>query len=278
MTQSHSFIKNSKVFIFDLDGTLYEDTSHFNLFAEKLKNLLSQEQQDHFQHDFQQVKNGKHPLAIGKVYDAHQDLIWTWDPFTETLSMPETWTGELHEQKNDTLDFPASSFDFDRWIAIGDGWWPPYVLARHYGIPMDACHNAYNETKVDMAKGEGWITQTPGLHNYLHKLKEDKTIVLMTNSDAEDVERLLEHLSLQDAFETKITSAIKPVRTKEHFEQIIKHYNVHPEQVVSVGDNFMNEIAPALQMGMKAIWLTPDQPQQAHENLWPVSSLVDMIK
>jgi len=72
-----------------------------------------------------------------------------------------------------------------------------------------------------MAKGDGWITETPGLRDFLHKLKEDMEIVLMTNSDAVDVERLLEHLSLQHAFETKITSAVKPVRTKEHFEQIV---------------------------------------------------------
>jgi len=271
------YIQNSKVLIFDLDGTLYEDTAHFDLFAQKLQNLVPQDKQHHFQHDFQQVKNGTHPLAIGKVYDAEKDLIWTWDPFTEKLSMPETWSGDLDETQEESLDFPASSFDFDRWIAIGDGWWPPYVLARHYGVPMEACHQAYNETKMDMAKGEGWITQTPGLHDYLHVLKEEKTIVLMTNSDAEDVERLLDHLSLQEAFDSKVTSAVKPVQTKEHFMRILQRYNVKPEEVISIGDNFMNEIAPALQMGMKAVWLTPDQPQQAHENLWPVSSLVEMI-
>ncbi len=277
MLPTHSFIEDSKVLIFDLDGTLYEDTAHFDLFAEKLQKLVPHDQQENFQQDFQKVKNGTHPLAIGKVYDAQEDLIWTWDPFIETLTMPETWSGELHNQQDKHLKFPASSFDFDRWIAIGDGWWPPYVLARHYGVPMKTCHNAYNETKVDMAKGDGWITETPGLRDFLHKLKDDMKIVLMTNSDAVDVERLLEHLSLQHAFETKITSAVKPVRTKEHFEQIVNQYNVPPEKVISIGDNFMNEIAPALQMGMKAVWLTPDQPQQAHENLWPVTSLVDII-
>lgn len=276
MAQYPYFIQSCSVLVFDLDGTLYEDTAHFELFAEKLKHLVPNDQREQFQHDFQKVKNGSHPLAIGKVYDAQEDLIWTWDPFTETLSMPETWKGDLHEESDQPLDFPATAFDFDRWIAIGDGWWPPYVLARHYGVPMETCHQAYNETKIDMAKGEGWITQTPGLRDYLLRLKDEKTLILMTNSDAEDVERLLKHLFLQDVFDDKITSAVKPVHTKEHFENILNQYNILAEEVVSIGDNFMNEIAPALQMGMKSIWLTPDQPQQTHENLWPVTSLVNI--
>lgn len=274
-----AFIESSDLLLFDLDGTLYEDNKHFDLFAAKLKNKLPHPKQNEFEEDFKLVKQGKHPLAIGKVYDAKEDLFWTWDPFTDHLSTPENWNGTLaHVQEPAQLEFPASSFDFNRWIAIGDGWWPPYVLAIHHGVPIEQCHEAYNETKVDMAKEEGYLTKTPGLHTYLKKLKETKKIVLMTNSDQEDVERLLDYLNLKHLFDAKITSSSKPVETKKHFLRILKDWNVKPEQVTSVGDNFMNEIAPALQLGMKAIWLSPDEPAIAHQHLWTVSTLQTIIK
>lgn len=278
MTVKKQFIEESELFIFDLDGTLYEDTKHFDLFAEKLKKKVPNEKQNSFYQDMQRVKKGTHPLAIGKVYDAKEDLLWTWDPFTEKLSAPENWNGDAMEQhENDNRVFPAGSFDFKRWISIGDGWWPPYVLALHYGVAIEDCHEAYDETKVDMAEGDGWLTKTPGLREFLDNMKKEKTLVLITNSDANDVERLLEHLHLAHLFEQKITSAHKPVHTKQHFQKIIEQFGVPPERIGSIGDNFMNEIAPALQFGMKAVWLSPDEPNVDYDGLWVVRSLTEII-
>lgn len=267
----------SQLLIFDLDGTLYEDTSHFDLFATMLQKQLPQDKQEAFQKDYEKVKKGTHPLAIGKVYDAEEDIFWTWDPFTEQLASAESWQGKsMDSEFISTETFPVASFDFDRWIAIGDGWWPPYVLARHYGLPIEKSHGIYDEVKVIMSQEQGWLTHTQGLHNFLHHLKGKKHLVLLTNSDAEDAERLLTHLGLADLFDHKITSAMKPMETKKHFDQILKMFNVKPENTVSIGDNFMNEIAPALQFGMKSVWLTPDQPPLSHQHLWTLTSLKNM--
>ncbi|GGD26383.1 HAD family hydrolase [Pontibacillus salipaludis] len=276
MSLHDSYLDTCHLFIFDLDGTLYEDTKHFDHFAYKLKDKLPKEEHESFLRDFTQVKEGLHPLSIGKVYDTKEDLFWTWDPFTEKISNPESWNGEQVERSSDE-PFPASTFDFDRWIAIGDGWWPPYVLARHYGLPMSECHKAYDETKVDMSSQKGWLTETPGLRSFLEEIKKEKTIVLMTNSEATDVDRLLKELNLQDLFHDRITSATKPVQTSEHFHELLKRYKIKPEEAVSIGDNFMNEIAPALQYGMHAIWLTPDESNIEHEKLHPVRSLTDIL-
>ncbi|MCD5325460.1 MULTISPECIES: HAD family hydrolase [Pontibacillus] len=276
MASTHAFLNQSHLLIFDLDGTLYEDTNHFDHFAYKLKDQLPKEKQEAFLNDYKRVQEGNHPLSIGKVYDAQEDIFWTWDPFTEQLSNPQSWEGK-HVQSQTAETFPASTFDFERWIAIGDGWWPPYVLALHYGLPIIDCHQAYDDTKVDMSSQEGWLTQTPGLRPFLEEIKKEKTIVLMTNSEATDVDRLLKELNLHDLFDDRITSATKPVQTSEHFHELLKRYKVKPEEAVSVGDNFMNEIAPALQYGMHAVWLTPDEPNIEHEKLHPVRSLTDIL-
>ncbi|MFC0523558.1 HAD family hydrolase [Pontibacillus salicampi] len=275
---NHPFIDSSRMLIFDLDGTLYEDTKHFDLFAKKLQSKLSEPAKTHFQKDYQLVQTGKHPLSIGKVYDAKEDVIWEWDPFTETLTNPLLWDGSVPEKNPyQSTSFSAADFDLKRWISIGDGWWPPYVLAIHYGLAITDCHASYDETKVDMASGEGWLTKTPGLASQLLQLKQTKTLVLMTNSERSDVERLLAYLGLENLFDSMVTSAMKPVRTKEHFSQLLTTNNMNPDETVSIGDNFMNEIAPALQNEMKAIWLTPDKAPLSHSKLLAVTSLTEII-
>jgi FMN phosphatase YigB (HAD superfamily) len=52
--------------IYDLDGTLYEDTHHFDYYAKELKNRLSSDVQDAFQADYEAAVQDKHPLRIGR--------------------------------------------------------------------------------------------------------------------------------------------------------------------------------------------------------------------
>ncbi|KGX88172.1 hydrolase [Pontibacillus litoralis JSM 072002] len=269
-------LNQANLIIFDLDGTLYEDTAHFDLFATKLQTELPKNVQDAFSKDYELMKKGQHPVTVGKVYNVHDDTLWTWNPFTEQLSHPQAWDGTIL-YKHTEQQFPAQKFDLDKWVSIGDGWWPSYVIALHHGLTMKQCHEVYNETKEDMAKQEGWLTKTPGLITYLHFLKTKKKLVLMTNSDEQDTVRLLQRLGLANMFDTIIPSAVKPNHTKQHYTELMNKYNANPEKVVSVGDNFMNEVAPALQLGMHAIWLTADVSPQTHDNLWPVQSLTEMM-
>ena len=78
----------------------------------------------------------------------------------------------------------------------------------------------------------------------------------MTNTDAADAKRLLDLLKLSDVFSDVVAPAEKPIRTKEHFEYFQRKYNALPEESISFGDNFINEIAPALELGMGAVFLS----------------------
>ncbi|MCP8617904.1 HAD family hydrolase [Salirhabdus salicampi] len=252
------FIAKTDVIIFDLDGTLYEGEKHFSLLAENLKKRLPEQHRKSFDYIYAEVLAGNHPLSIGKIYDAKEDLIWTWDPFTEKLVEARNWDNETVEVENVPNTLGVNEFDFERWIPLGDGWWPPHTIARHFGLSSKGTQDAYHETKEQMANLEGFLHPTPGLQEFLASLSTEKDLVLMTNSDAEDVERLLQFLGLHKFFTDIVPSALKPVKTKPYFEEVIKRYDVRPEQVLSIGDNFMNEIAPALQLGMYAAWLTKE--------------------
>ncbi|WP_054754430.1 HAD family hydrolase [Piscibacillus salipiscarius] len=254
------------VIIFDLDGTLYEGTEHFNLHVDNLKQHLNDEKKEKFQSIYDQILKGDHPVQIGKIYDGKRDIVWTWDPFTEELTEAHNWEGEVVNVQDAPKTIAAHEFDFKNWVPIGDGWWPPYAIARHFGIGTDVIQASYNRTKEQMAELDGYLKQTPGLKGYLKELQQGRRLIVCTNSDEVDAKRLLKFLDIDEHFEELIPSAMKPVHTKKHFSYVLEKYHVKPEQAVSVGDNFMNEVAPALQLGMRAVWLTDAKEKPVEHN------------
>ena len=271
-----SILKEAKLLIFDLDGTLYEGDEHFEIYANFIKKHLKPNEQSEYEKIYLEVLKGNHPLLVGKVYDGQEDVIWTWDPFTEELTEARNWLNEIVQIKNAPTRLPVSSFDYQRWVPIGDGWWPPYVIGRHFHLNNDQMFGAYHDTKEEMAKKDTLLQATPGLKEYLSTLTENAILILMTNSEASDVARILELLELSHLFKERITFAEKPVRTKEHFTYLLEKYQATTDDAVSIGDNFMNEISPALQLGMTAVWLTRDQAPIKSQRLVTVKSLSNL--
>ncbi len=273
------FYPDCKLIIFDLDGTLYEDTDHFDYYASLLKEKVAIDEQEHFIKDYEDMKKGDHPVAIGKAYDVERDAILTLDPLTLKVTHVQKWDGTEwdSEDVNHTYDRELT-FDFEKMIAIGDGWWLPYSAARHYGVSIEETYHCYTKTKEFMVTDEFQLTKTPGLKEGLNKLKEEAEIVLVTNSEKDDVERLLNELELDDLFPEIVPLAQKPVQTKKIFLDLMKKYGVKADETVSIGDNLINEIAPALLLGLKTIYIQPTGIKLEHANLKVVTSLADVFK
>ncbi|WNF37392.1 HAD family hydrolase [Bacillaceae bacterium IKA-2] len=265
----------AKLYIFDLDGTLYEGTDHFDYYAEKLKLDVSVSDREAYSDDYENMKAGNHPVSIGKAYDTKNDAVLTIDPMTLTVVKAEDWEGNSIEDTELQYGDRQVEFDSKDLIAIGDGWWLPFVCASHYGVKD--CYPRYLQTKEYMVTDQFQLEKIAGLASFLRELKEKSQIVLLTNSDKEDVGRLLSELDLNGVFHQVFTSAQKPTRTKEFFEFIMKEYDVGPEETVSVGDNFINEIAPALLLGIHAVYIS-DHPQQTqHKQLTQVNRITEWI-
>ncbi len=267
-------IDKQKLVIFDLDGTLYEGTDHFDYYANRLYIDVPENNKQAFKDDYHKMKLGKHPVAIGKAYDVDRDVILTLDPLTLTVVKVEDWNGNAWPEEEATNTYTGLiKFDFEHIVAIGDGWWLPFACAKHYGV--ENCYKRYVETKEYMVTDQFKLEKINGVKEWLLKLKETKNIVLVTNSDIDDVGRLLKELEIDTVFEHMVTSAQKPTKTDEIFERLIAQYEVKPEEVLSVGDNFINEIAPALKMGLKAIYIDPLKSEVNHENLLVVGRLTE---
>lgn len=91
------------------------------------------------------------------------------------------------------------------------------------------------------------------------------------------MQRLLKELALADLFEHIVSSAKKPARTSQLFEALLAHYELKATDVVSIGDNFINDVAPALLLGMKGIYIDPNRPEIDHSEVKVVSSLTEIF-
>ncbi|KHF38393.1 HAD family hydrolase [Halalkalibacter okhensis] len=266
-----------KLIIFDLDGTLYEGTDHFDYYAEQLKVGVKLEEQDQFTSEYEKMKKGDHIVQIGKAYDVKRDLVLTVDPMTLMVSNAHRWDGaQLSENDIKTLYPHTLEFNFNDMIAIGDGWWLPFVTAKHYGV--EDCYPSYLATKEYMVTDQFTLEKLEGLKDGLNELKKQTNIVLVTNSDREDVGRLLHELDLQDVFEHIVTSAKKPAQTTPIFQELLKQYKVEAKDTASVGDNFINEIAPALLLGMQGIYINPHGFEMDHQSLKVIPSITACFK
>jgi HAD superfamily hydrolase (TIGR01509 family) len=244
--------QQAKLIVFDLDGTLYEDTAHFDYYAQQLKLELKKEVWADYEAEYKNMIDGQHIVSIGKAYDVVRDYVLRVDSLSLEVIQAWTWDGrELSAEERTNYYNSPISFDFDSMIAIGDGWWLPNVCARHFGV-VDT-QTAYHHTKEYMATDQFTLTKIPHLKSSLLHLKTKKNTVLLTNSQDDDVARLLHLLDLEGTFDHIITVARKPQHTLNHFSDLMEKYKVSPEQCLSVGDNFINEIAPAVKIGMKTI-------------------------
>ncbi|RWZ55166.1 HAD family hydrolase [Halobacillus fulvus] len=272
-------METAKCLVFDLDGTLYEDTDHFDYYARLLKECVDDQKQEDFQKDYERAQEGSHPVQIGKVYDAERDVVLTVNPFSFIVEQVEEWSGNAWtDRRVRTTYLEPVHLNFHSMIALGDGWWPPFSIALHYGVTRAEAYDCYVKTKDYMSSGQFEMTKTKGLREALLQWREEKRLVLLTNSEAYDVKNILKNLDLEGVFHEVIPSANKPEKTDQWFEQILDNWEGEASEIVSIGDNFMNEIAPALQYGFQAVFIQSHDIRYDHPHLKVVNTLSEMTE
>ncbi|MED3653919.1 HAD family hydrolase [Heyndrickxia sporothermodurans] len=269
-----------KVIVFDLDGTLYEDTHHFDYYANKLCEKLDIEKQELFRKDYEAILAGEHSLKMGAVFDVEHDLILTH--VNGHVIQAHTWDGEpLSEHEVGELYPKELQFNFHSMLNIGDLWWVPAAIARHYGIDNESAGKAFLETRQYMMTPEFQMKVVPGFKEVLQQLSGSKKLVLLTNSPKQDSEVLLHKLGFNNLFDTLIFDGKKPIQTKDHLTKIKEKYQVEYHQILCIGDNAINEIFPAKRLGCQTILIDPhaiSKSENADYIVSHLSMLVNILK
>lgn len=256
------------IVIYDLDGTLYEETRHFVYYAELLRDALPPHRRDDFWNELETIWSGRHPLRIGRVYDAEQDRILSVDERMR-VTQAWAWSGESLEEAALEEDYPepiVCRMEGPK-IAVGDGWWIPVVCARRYGLTDT--REQYLQTKQQLHETPEWLRPIPGVADAIRKARHAVPQVVATNSHLEDAQELLQRLGLADVVSGLYPSCNKPTDAARWFQRICDDYDVPLERALSVGDNYLNEIVPALELGMKGVLI---DGENAFDNVSAVSA------
>jgi len=265
-----------EVIVFDLDGTLYEDTDHFDYYADCLADELDDNSKQNFYQDLQASRRGEHVLQLGRVYDREKDLILE---ITTAGEVKKAWNWQGEALKRSFIEqyyTEPVNCNMHNMIYLGDGWWPPAACAYHYGL--ESTERCYQETKDWLAENDDLLTPLPGLRPILAELANVLELVLATNSDARDTDRLLDLLNLQGVFSERYTSCNKPANSRPLFQEIINKYEIRPSRLLSIGDNYLNDVAPARELGCQTILIDPREVFADRENTGPVvGSILELL-
>lgn len=245
-----------KVIVFDLDGTLYEDTHHFDYQATRLKEKLPIDKHQLFEQDYSATKLDNHPLRMGRIFDVLKDLILV--QLDNQVQEAYDWEGnEIPTERVRELYPEPIEINFDTMLSVGDPWWISISIAAHYGLDSKSCYDAFLETREYMMSPEFVMEPIPGFKEALEAIHTDIRLVLLTNSPEPDSEAILTKLGLDTLFALKIFNGQKPKRTLERFEFVRDHFGVYHDEIVSIGDNWINEIRPVRPLGCQTVFIDP---------------------
>jgi FMN phosphatase YigB (HAD superfamily) len=246
-----------RIIVYDLDGTIYDDTRHFDLYAREIQSYLPETVQDAFWRDYEAVVAGRHPaLRVGTFYDAARDLVL--EPAGGRVQRALHWDGDPLPPEVCAQLYPGPvEPDHLQVMNIGDLWWVPVAISAHYGGKTEDHKAAFLKIREVMADPDFVIRPIPGLAEAVQSLKGRVVQVLATNSPQPDSEAILRKVGLYGLFDRCYFQSHKPAGLRTILQELARDYQVPMAAILSIGDNLVNEIAPARALGCKTAFIDP---------------------
>jgi FMN phosphatase YigB (HAD superfamily) len=246
-----------RVIVYDLDGTVYDDTRHFEIYSRLIQEQLPPDVREVFWQDYAATVAGHHPaLAIGCFYDRERDLVLRlkggkvarvlrWDGAEVDAAQWREWYPGVVEP------------DHQRIMNVGDLWWVPTAVSAHYGGISDRHHQCFLRMREIMADESFDIRPIPGFRDLVLALKGKAIQVLATNSPQPDSEAILTKVGLRGLLDGHYFQSNKPVGLKRILAELAGIYGCGMDAILSIGDNLVNEITPARALGCQTVFIDP---------------------
>jgi putative hydrolase of the HAD superfamily len=208
---------------------------------------------------------------VGRGYDAGRDLLFCFQGqrITEyvdwegtVLPPPEEAPAQANPERATTA--PGSPMEVPIFgperLSIGDFWLLPDALAAHFGVPRPQRTEAFNATRAAMAGGALRLAPDPDLDAVLGALAE-RRLIAMSNAPRWTVDEVLQQLAIGHRFSSIVADAGKPLGLTRLLERL-----GNPGRVLSVGDNYVNDLEPALKAGAYGLYLDRHDTGQGAES------------
>ncbi|MDF2629156.1 MAG: hypothetical protein K0R39_2987 [Symbiobacteriaceae bacterium] len=266
-----------RVIVYDLDGTVYDDNRHFEIYARLIQANLPEERHDAFWQDYEAVLEGRHPaLHVGTFYDVPRDLVLETKGGRVRRALH--WDGtEIPPVLREQLYPGVVEPDHVNIQNVGDLWWVPSAISAHYGGDAKKGGEAFLKVRDIMADPDFTIRPIPGLAAVVESLKGKVIQVLATNSPQPDSEAILTKVGLLGHFDRHYFRSNKPMGLKLIFQELTERYGVGLENILSVGDNLVNEIAPARAMGCQTVFIDPHRLGESDDADLIVEAMTELM-
>lgn len=266
-----------RIIVYDLDGTVYDDIRHFELYAREIQSHLPESARDPFWHDYQAVVGGRHPaLRVGTFYDAERDLVL--DMKGGRVQRALHWDGsEIPPLVRQQVYPGVVEPDHRRVMNVGDLWWVPSAVSAHHGGKAENHQRSFLKIRDLMADPAFEIRPIPGLRAAVQALKGRVVQILATNSPQPDSEAILTKVQLIDLLDGFYFQSNKPAGLSRIFSHLSEQYQVPLSAILSVGDNLVNEIAPAAAMGCQTVFIDPHGLAEDGDADLVIPSMTDLL-
>jgi FMN phosphatase YigB (HAD superfamily) len=246
-----NWLKDIKVIVLDLDGTLYQDHTFFNSY---LDYIFGQEDSEIWKNEVDRILSGQHALKIGHFYDPNNRVGLTHSKGQITGA----YEWESSEQHNSLLPkptmLPASE---NQVIYLGDAWSVVGAICAYANIPEARRQQAFAAVRSDMVAEKGQVKPYEKLIRAVQQLNEVDHKLLMTNSPEDTARDFVKVLGLNSAFDRIIFGGEKPQGLASYLKELIQERGIHPEEIMTIGDHAWNDLYPVKRLGGRTVWISP---------------------
>jgi FMN phosphatase YigB (HAD superfamily) len=243
--------------LFDLDGTLYEDPMVYDHYAEELGSFLPAGARVQYLDHWQRARRGQDAARVGMGYDAERDALFRYrgGHIMSIVDWKGVETPVVSSQEEDPgrpvgppIEVPI--FGPNR-RNIGDLWAMADVLAMHYGVPRQSRSAAFRSTREFMATDAFHLHLHTGMRECLTGLRTEGVILIaMSNSPIDSVHDVFDDLGIREYFSMIVGDSGKPAGLYAWLSDMSE-----PGDLLSIGDNYVNDIEPALRSGARALYI-----------------------
>lgn len=256
---------NLKTIIFDLDGTIYQNTTFHRDYLHFLVQGTKWAQWEPALVEFAERVFAGQALVMNRFYKTTP-----LNPQT-----PSEFFSALEQQLCPPLTYQEALSRSDL-LYLGDAWAVVTLIGDTLGLLAgERKDQIYRLTRRRME--EQGMEGSTSLRLAIKELTSWYDVILLSNSHEETALEFLRQLGFEGLFPLVCSGANKPFEMITKLEQTYPQIFTKPESVLSIGDHAFNDLMPIKEKGGRTVWLNPFPNIQRAECDLELQTLDDLV-
>lgn len=256
--------KSDRIVIFDLDGTIYQNSIFHRGY---LRTLVAGTWAEPLEAEL---------VRLAEDIFAGREL--TMNYFYRTGRTDAATVPELVQALRQRI-LPDMTYDeallADDVVYLGDAWAVLAYLGDALGcLDGDRANTVYRQTRIQME--QAGMHGDRALSEAIVRLEQRCRVVLLSNSYEQTVREFLRQLGFSGVFHEICSSANKPYGMIARLKALDPALLARPEALISIGDHAFNDLMPISAIGGKTLWINPYPGVHEPEYTWVVHSPTEL--